>query len=101
MPFPSAPALRTCRPSRKKNQAVSARTRVAPFAVALLAAGALAGCATYSDVTETRPIFRPIPAGTGALVQAEAEIDKGLRQDRREPIAALDEFLAAAKTAQD
>ena len=101
MAFPSAPSPWPCGPSRKKDKATSAYTRFAPFAVALLAMSALAGCGTYSDVRETRPAFRPIPAGTGALVQAEAEIDKGLRQDRRKPIAALDEFLAAAKTAQD
>ena len=32
------------------------------------------------------------------LVKAEAEIEKGLRADRSKPVAALDEYLAAAKT---
>jgi pimeloyl-ACP methyl ester carboxylesterase len=101
MPFPSAPPPWPRRPGRKKNKAINAPGRFPRFAVALLAAGAFAGCGTYSEVRETRPAFRPVPAGTGALVQAEAEIDKGLRQDRRDPVAALDEFLAAAKTAEE
>jgi hypothetical protein len=78
-----------------------AKTRFPQFALVLIAAGALAGCGTYSEVREIRPVFRPMPAGTGTLVKAEAEIENGLRQDRRAPIAALDEYLAAAKTAED
>jgi hypothetical protein len=74
------------------------QTRLPQFAVALIAAGTLVGCGTYSEVREIRPFFRPIPVGTGVLVKAEAEIEKGLRADRSKPVAALDEYLAAAKT---
>jgi hypothetical protein len=45
------------------------------------------GCAGgYSEVKETRPSFHPVPVGCGALVNAEAEIAKGLQQDRSKPI---------------
>jgi hypothetical protein len=77
------------------------QTRFPQFAVALIAVGALAGYATFSEVREIRPFFLPIPVGTAVLVKAEGEIEKGLRQDRNEPVAALDEYLADAKTAED
>jgi hypothetical protein len=77
------------------------QTRFPQFAVALIAAGTLVGCGTYSEVREIPPVFRPIPVGTGVLVKAETEIEKGLRADRSKPVAALDEYLAAAKTAED
>jgi pimeloyl-ACP methyl ester carboxylesterase len=61
---------------------------------------ALAGCAKYSEVSGKRPLFLPKPVGRGALVNAEAEIEKGLREHRSKPVGALDEYLAAAQTAE-
>jgi pimeloyl-ACP methyl ester carboxylesterase len=77
------------------------QARFPQFVVALIVTGALVGCGTYSQVREIRPVFHPTPAGTGTLVKAEAEIENGLHQDRRVPVTALDEYLAAAKTAED
>jgi len=67
---------------------------------ALTAAGGLAGCATYSEVTERQPSFTPIPAGRGELVSAESEITRALNQDRSKPLTALDEYLNAAMLAE-
>jgi pimeloyl-ACP methyl ester carboxylesterase len=70
------------------------------FAVAI-ALCALVGCsAKYSEVTERRPFFHPVPAGTGVLVNAEAEISKAQQEDRSKPTGALDEYLAAAQLAE-
>jgi pimeloyl-ACP methyl ester carboxylesterase len=74
--------------------------RAARLAIAAVAACAIAGCTSYSEVSERRPLFRPIPVGLGVLVNAEAEIAKGLREDRSKPVDALDEYLAAAQTAE-
>ena len=65
-----------------------------------IAAFALAGCGTYSDVSERRPSFLPKPVGRGVLASAEAEIAKALREERSKPDGALDEYLDAAMTAE-
>ena len=75
-------------------------TRFTQFAVVLIVACAFVGCGTYSEVNERRPSFHPVPAGRGALANAEAEIAKGLQQDRSKPTGALDEYLAAAQIAE-
>ena len=62
-------------------------------------AGAIAGCATYSKVSEKRPRFLPVPGRTGALAKVEAEIVKALGSDHREPLAALGGYMTAAETA--
>jgi hypothetical protein len=66
---------------------------------ALAAALSLAGCAQYAEVAEKRPRFMPNPAGVGLLQRAEKAITNALRRDRREPLAALGEYLTAAETA--
>jgi pimeloyl-ACP methyl ester carboxylesterase len=69
------------------------------FALAIIIACALAGCATYSRVSERRPRFHPIASAVGRLANAEAEIAKALQIDRSNPLAALDEYMSAAETA--
>src|SRR5260370_1269975 len=74
-------------------------TRLQQFAVALITACALASCATYSKVSEKRPHYNAVAGGTGALASANAEIVKGLQRERRDPLAALGEYMTAAETA--
>ena len=76
-----------------------ALTRFPQFAVALITACAIAGCATYSKVSQRRPGYHPIAGAVGALANANAEIVKALRLDRRDPLAALGEYMTAAETA--
>jgi pimeloyl-ACP methyl ester carboxylesterase len=73
--------------------------RFPQFAVALIAACAIAGCATYSKVSEKRPRYNPVASGTGALATANAQIVNALRLDRSEPLVALGEYMTAAETA--
>src|SRR5947207_411297 len=68
-------------------------------ALVLSAALILAGCAPYASVSSVRPQFRPAGATTGTLAAAR-EINHALRHEKREPLVALGEFLAAAKSAQ-
>ncbi|MGB9276652.1 MAG: hypothetical protein WCC08_15565, partial [Terrimicrobiaceae bacterium] len=68
------------------------------LAVAVLTACALAGCSTYSKVSEKRPRYQPLVA-TGAVTKAETEIVEALRRERRDPLAALGGYLTAAETA--
>jgi pimeloyl-ACP methyl ester carboxylesterase len=74
-------------------------TRFPQFIVAIITACALASCATYSKVSERRPVYNAIAGGTSALANANAEIVKALRLDRRDPLAALGEYMTAAETA--
>ena len=67
--------------------------------IAIIVAYALAGCATYSKVSERRPRFRPIASAGGGLANAQAAIAKALRLDRSNPLAALGEYMSAAETA--
>ena len=67
--------------------------------IAIVVACALAGCATYSKVSERRPRFRPIASAVGGLANAQAAIAKALRLDRSKPLAALGEYMSAAETA--
>ncbi len=66
---------------------------------AIIVACALAGCATYSKVSERRPRFRPIASAGGGLANAQAAIAKALQLDRSNPLAALGEYVSAAETA--
>jgi hypothetical protein len=61
---------------------------------------AFAGCGSYSEIVERRPVFAPQPPGRGELATAEAEITQGLRHERSKALAALDEYLDAARTAE-
>src|ERR1700730_8024335 len=74
-------------------------TRFPQFIVAIITACALASCATYSKVSERRPVYNAIAGGTSALANVDAEIVKALRLDRRDPLAALGEYMTAAETA--
>jgi pimeloyl-ACP methyl ester carboxylesterase len=74
-------------------------TRFPQSAVALITACALASCATYSKVSERRPSYTPVAGGGGAVANADAEIVKALRLDRRDPLKALGEYITAAQTA--
>lgn len=67
------------------------------LAVAVLRACALAGCSTYSKVSEKRPRYQPLVA-TGVVTKAETEIVEALRRERRDPLAALGGYLTAAET---
>jgi pimeloyl-ACP methyl ester carboxylesterase len=69
------------------------------LATALLTAVLLAGCATYSKVSERRPRFRPIAGAIGALAKVQTEIVNAQRIDRREPMTALSGYLTATETA--
>ena len=72
------------------------------FRAALVLAAALgvAGCAPYASVSSVRPGFHPAASKAGALAPVERRISTALRQQKREPLVALGEFLAAAKSAQ-
>jgi hypothetical protein len=74
-------------------------TRFQNFALAIIIACGLVGCATYSKVSERRPRFRPIAGAVGRLVNAEAAIAKALQLDRSNPLAALDKYMSAAELA--
>jgi pimeloyl-ACP methyl ester carboxylesterase len=65
--------------------------------IAITVACALAGCATYSKVSERRPRFRPIASAVGELANAQAAIAKALQLDRSNPLAALGEYMSAAQ----
>ncbi len=65
----------------------------------LLAALTLAGCAQYASVSEKRPQFRPVRASIGALLSVERGITHAMQQERRAPLEAMGELLAAAETA--
>jgi len=67
--------------------------------VALITACVLAGCATYSKVSEKRPRYVPSPRPVGTLASAEAGIVRAMRIDRRDPLVALGEYMSAAETA--
>jgi pimeloyl-ACP methyl ester carboxylesterase len=64
--------------------------------LAIAAALGDAGCAPYASVSEVRPGFRP----SGALAPVERRISTALRQEKREPLEAIGELLAAAHIAQ-
>jgi pimeloyl-ACP methyl ester carboxylesterase len=58
----------------------------------------LAGCATYSKVSEKRPSYRPLGAG-GLLANVEERIVRAARLDRSRPLAALGEYMVVAQVA--
>jgi pimeloyl-ACP methyl ester carboxylesterase len=73
--------------------------RYLPLALAVVTACALGSCATYSKVNERRPHFIPFASGGGPLANAEAQIVKATRIDRRDPLVALGEYMSAAEAA--
>ncbi len=68
---------------------------------ALAASLALASCAQYATVTQKQPQFHPATGANGALVSADQNITRALRQEKREPLVALGELLTAADVAGD
>jgi pimeloyl-ACP methyl ester carboxylesterase len=74
-------------------------SRLQQLAVAVITACAVVSCASYSKVSEKRPRFHLLAGAKGALANASAQILKALQADRREPLAALGEYLTAAQTA--
>ncbi len=58
-----------------------------------------AGCVGVAKVSETRPRFRPVRNTVGALIGIEQAIVKAAAQERKEPQAALAEYLTAAEGA--
>jgi pimeloyl-ACP methyl ester carboxylesterase len=68
-------------------------------ALALAATLSLAGCTQYATVSQKKPQFRPVRAALGALVSTERRIVNALRQENREPLVAMGEYLAAAEAA--
>ena len=60
----------------------------------------LAACAGPNEFSEKRPVFLPLPPGMGLLAQADAEIEKGQHENRSKPLGAIDDYLAAAQTAE-
>lgn len=73
--------------------------KTSPFAHFLLAAFLLSGCTQYATVSERRPVFRAAGAAVGPLLPVEQGITKALKQEKRDPLIALGEFLAAAEAA--
>ncbi len=65
----------------------------------ILIAFALAGCAYYATVSQTKPQFRPMRASNDPLLPAEQGIVKAFQQERGEPLVALGEYLTVAQTA--
>lgn len=63
---------------------------------ALLALALLTGCAQYASVSETRPRYRPVRA---TFTTVENQIASALKTERRDPLAALGRYLAAADAA--
>lgn len=59
----------------------------------------LTGCAQYATVKTTTPKFRPVRAMAGSLVTAEQSIASALKQEKRDPLAAMGELLSAAEIA--
>lgn len=68
---------------------------------ALLVCATLASCARFAEVRERRPVFRPIRTALGALGTVEKGITDGLKRSKREPIAAQNGYLMAAKAASE
>ncbi len=58
----------------------------------------LSGCDKYVEVWHREPQLRG-PAGTGALVSAEEEISKAMREERTQPLIALGDCLAGIQAA--
>jgi pimeloyl-ACP methyl ester carboxylesterase len=75
------------------------KNRIACWLLAIAGTCAIASCATYSKVSEKRPRYHSIAGGSGALADAEAKIINALRIERRDPLAALGEYLTATKIA--
>jgi hypothetical protein len=72
-----------------------------PALTALLVCIALTSCARFAKVQERRPLFRPVRTTVEALVAVEKGIADGLKRSKREPMAALGDYLTAAQAASE
>jgi pimeloyl-ACP methyl ester carboxylesterase len=75
------------------------KSLLAAAALALAALLSFTGCAQYATVSATRPQFRPVSASVGAIVSVPQGIAAAMRHEKREPLVAMSEFLAAAEAA--
>lgn len=73
-------------------------TIVIQFAIVSLL---LSSCARIATVREKRPVLRPVRTVVGALVTVEKGIADGLKRGRHEPMAALADYLIAAREAAE
>jgi len=70
--------------------------------VLLIACAAFAltpSCVHYAKVKERRPLFTPVRTTLGALNTVQLGISEGLKQSKRDSMAALAEYLVAAEAA--
>ena len=75
------------------------KNRTILFMKAITLGVMLSSCVQYAKVTEKRPRFRPVRNTVGALATVEQGIVNGLKRDRRDPMAALGDYLKAAEAA--
>lgn len=66
---------------------------------ALLVCATLASCVRIAEVRERPPLFRPVRNALADNSDAERGISDGLRRSKREPMAALGNYIAAARAA--
>ncbi len=72
------------------------KTSISLLLKALTLCVTLSSCAHYATVSEKRPKFRPI---TGTITAVEQAICEAAKKSRREPMAALADYIAAAEAA--
>ena len=65
----------------------------------LLAISTLAGCASYSTISERRPVYQPLPETTGKPLLFQGRILSAFRHERRQPMEALASYLSVAESA--
>lgn len=68
---------------------------------ALLLCATLTSCVRIAEVRERRPILRPVRTVVGTLLDAENRIADGLKRSKREPKAAMGDYLTAAQVAAE
>ena len=73
------------------------RSAVSLFTVS--AALALAGCAQYASVSEKRPEYHPLRSVASALTSVEHGITTAMREERRNPLVAVGDYLSVAQAA--
>lgn len=70
-----------------------------PLTGGLLTCALLSSCARFAEVRERRPVYHPVRTTVGALVSVDKDIFDGLKRSKREPLAAMGGYLAAAQAA--
>lgn len=77
---------------------MSIRPCILPLS-ALLVCATLSSCVRMAQVRERPAVFRPLRTAPAAPSEVEQGITDGLRRSKREPLAALGNYIAAAKSA--